>query len=435
MQSSHIRSSREVVYFIISLLISISIYIVAAVSIVGIGIALIVFAIVFYLQLIMLGSIRGNGVRIHQQQFPDVYARVDVLAKEMGLKKVPDVFVIQSEGALNAFATRFLGRDMVVLYSEVFELAREQGQEELDFILAHELAHVKRRHVWKNLLILPAAFVPFLSQAYSRSCEYTCDRHAAYVIQNPQAARRALTLLGIGKGTFREVNENAYMQQIETESNAAVWLSEILSTHPLLPKRVQAISVFANTAQKVYQPRLGKVLGGAALLAVGIMAVYFTAIALFAGGSFLYGNLFTSAFTSEWEETLGDESTAFGIEGETPLMTAAYYGNTESVEAELAAGADLLATDADGSDALMYAVYGGNADIVRFLLDQGADPNTADNYTTVLTTAVTYGDRASAEVLLEYGADPSLAGPEEPSAFDVTETNSIEELLEAIESY
>src|SRR5690606_23322977 len=147
------------------------------------------------------------------------YESVQTLSKEMGLKAVPDVFVIQSEGALNAFATRFFGRDMVVLYSEVFELAREQGQAELDFIIAHELAHVKRRHVWKNILIMPAGFIPFLSQAYSRSCEYTCDRHAAYIIQNAPAAKRALSLLGIGKKLYTELNEDAYREQIQTESN------------------------------------------------------------------------------------------------------------------------------------------------------------------------------------------------------------------------
>ena len=106
---------------------------------VGIAIALLVAAFIVYIQLMMLGSIRGNGVRIHQNQFPEIYARTQQLARDMGLAKTPDIFVVQSEGALNAFATRFLGRDMVVLYSEVFELAREQGQDELDFIIAHEL--------------------------------------------------------------------------------------------------------------------------------------------------------------------------------------------------------------------------------------------------------------------------------------------------------
>lgn len=147
----------------------------------------------------MLGSIRGNGVRISEHQFPEVYERVKVMSEQMGLAKVPDVFVIQSEGILNAFATRFWGRNMVVLYSEIFDLGREQGKEELDFIIAHELAHVRRRHVWKNILIAPAQFIPFLAQAYSRSCEYSCDREAAFITNNPVAAKRALTILSIGK--------------------------------------------------------------------------------------------------------------------------------------------------------------------------------------------------------------------------------------------
>lgn len=433
MQTSQIRSDRELIYFIISLAFSIMVYVLAAVSIVGIAIALIVFAFVFFMQLFMLGSIRGNGVRIHQHQFPDVYARVQELSKQMELKKIPDVFVVQSEGALNAFATRFLGRDMVVLYSEVFELAREQGQEELDFILAHELAHVKRRHVWKNIAILPAAFIPFLSQAYSRSCEYTCDRHAAFAIQNPQAAKRALTLLGIGKLTYREVNEDAYVHQIETESNAVVWFSEILSTHPRLPKRIQAISQFAQTGEKSYYPSNGKIILGAALLIGAIFAVYVAAIALIAGGGFFYGNFFSSAFSDEFESAIVDDSGTLGVAGETDLMTAAYNGDIAGIDQALSDGEDLSATDADGSNALMYAVYGSNAETVRYLLELGSDPNSQDNYSNTLAMAVSYGDLEITEVLLEYGADPALPGPDGVTALDIYSVSTVEEMLEQLQ--
>ena len=194
----------------------------------------------------------------------------------MDLKKVPDVFVIHSEGAFNAFATRFLGRNMVVIYSEVFELAREHGEAELDFIIAHELSHVKSRHVWKNILIMPAQFIPFLSQAYSRSCEYTCDREAAYYIQNGAAAKHALTILGVGKKLYTEVNENAYLEQIHTESNVAVWLSEILSSHPLLPKRIQAVGNFMRIegTPKYYSNSTKIALGIGALLGIFFVNIY-----------------------------------------------------------------------------------------------------------------------------------------------------------------
>lgn len=432
MQSSQIQSSRETLYFIISLLFSILIYIAAIVSVVGIAIALLVAAFIVYIQLMMLGSIRGNGVRIHQNQFPEIYARTQQLARDMGLAKTPDIFVVQSEGALNAFATRFLGRDMVVLYSEVFELAREQGQDELDFIIAHELAHVKRRHVWKNLLILPAGFIPFLSQAYSRSCEYTCDRHAAYMIQNPAAAKRALTLLGMGKGMYKEVNEDAYVQQIETESNAIVWLAEVLSTHPRIPKRVQAISQFAQTGERPYFPNTGKIIGGMAIITAVVGAIYIGSIVLLTTSGVLLGSLFASALDTPFSEGSGYDEPIVESAGQTPLMLAAQNGDIEAMELAIASGDTLTDTDEEGSDALMYAVYGQEPAAVEYLLEQGADPNTSDDYSTALVTSVFYGDREVAEMLLEYGADPEQTGPDGMTIYDVYGNETIEEVLDEL---
>ncbi|AQQ54986.1 heat-shock protein HtpX [Planococcus lenghuensis] len=427
MNPSAIQSSRENVYFVFSLIVSILIYVAAAVSIFGIAIALGVFVLLLFVNAMMLGSIRGNGIRIHERQFPDVYARVLALSKEMGIKKVPDVFVIQSEGALNAFATRFFGRDMVVLYSEVFELAREEGQEELDFILAHELAHIKRRHVWKNLLLLPAAFVPFLSQAYSRSCEYTCDRHAAYVIQNPAAAKRALTLLGIGKKMYREVNEDAYLEQIQTESNGIVWYSEVMSTHPNLPKRIQAIGQFVDSGVRLYKPDQSKIALGAVALFVTGTIVYFFSIGLFAGAGVVYSQLLPNAFSEGWSED-------YVIEGETALMTAAMDGDPIGVEQALADGEDLYAVDSEGSDALMYAVYSGNPDVIQLLIDAGADVNTSDDYSSALMIAVMYEDYASARLLVENGADPHLMDADGMTPMEYVGAASAEEFEEMLKA-
>lgn len=415
---SAIQSNRETIYFTISLIFSILVYVFAIISVVGIAIALIIFAFMLFANAMMLGSIRGNGVRIHERQFPDVYERVQILSKEMELKKVPEVFVIQSEGALNAFATRFFGRDMVVLYSEVFELAREQGQAELDFIIAHELAHVKRRHVWKNLLIVPAGFIPFLSQAYSRSCEYTCDRHAAFAIQNAAAAKRALTLLGIGKKMYTEVNEEAYREQISTESNGIVWLSEVLSSHPLLPKRIQAIQQFEESDSRVYTQNTGRIAIGAALIFAGIMGVYFVSIALFAGGTLVY-----SQFLSGFDDALYSDE-GFSVEGQTALIAAADEGNLADAEAAIADGDDVNAVDSGGASALMYAVYNGDSEMASLLIDAGADVNTEDDYDTAIGTAIYYEDYGMAQLLFERGADPTIAGNDGMSAMDYTEAST-----------
>lgn len=426
MKTPNLTSDRETIYFILSIIFSIFIYIFVAISIIGIGIAVSILAIILYANLIMLGSIRGNGIRIQQNQFPDVYERVVALSNAMGLKRVPDVFIVQSEGALNAFATRFFGRDMVVIYSEVFELARQGGAAELDFIIAHELSHIKRRHVWKNILLVPANFIPFLSEAYSRSCEYTCDREAAYYTQNGIAAKRALTILGSGKDLYVEVNEQAYLEQIKSESNVAVWLSEVLSSHPRLPKRIQAIGQYMNVeGTPSYTPNKGKIALGAAMLFGGLFGVYMLTILLFTAGTVVYAKLIPDFISEEFSEMETSE-------GETPLMTAVFNGDTEEVRVLIEEGSDLEAKDADGYTALNYTTLSEGNDIAQVLLKAGADPNSQDEYSNVLVNAIYSENYELASMLYDYGADPALEDPSGESAYSALDVDNEEDFLRMI---
>ncbi|MFC7366589.1 MULTISPECIES: M48 family metallopeptidase [Bhargavaea] len=425
MNLNTITSPRETVYLILSAIASVLIYLAAAVSIIGIGIALIVFAFVLFTNAIMLGSVRGNGVRLSERQFPDVYGRAAELSAKMGLRSVPDIFLVQSEGALNAFATRFFGRNMIVLYSEVFELAREKGEKELDFIIAHELAHIRRRHIWKNLLIMPARFIPFLAQAYSRSCEYSCDREAAYITGDGAAAKRALTLLGAGKGVYREVDETVWLEQIHSESNGAVWLSEILSSHPNLPKRVQAVGHFMQVeGTPHYRQNNGRIALWAAGLTAIAVAVYVGVLVSFAGGGLVYGNLLPAAVA---------EPEAFFEEYDLPpLSDAVYEFDDDRLRELIADGADLEETDEDGTTALHYASYAGNAPAAAILLEAGADPNATDINGTALTTALDFGYYDIALLLYEAGADPyakSVEGIDALESLGVTTPEEFEQEL------
>ncbi|WP_277587284.1 M48 family metallopeptidase [Psychrobacillus antarcticus] len=432
MSSRELTSNREIPYFVISVIFSLLLYILAIVSLFGMAILLVLFAFLLYANVIMLGSIRGNGIRISEKQFPDEYARVVSLSEKMNLKKVPDVFVIHSEGAFNAFATRFLGRNMVVIYSEVFELAREKGEAELDFIIAHELSHVKRRHVWKSILTMPAQFIPFLSQAYSRSCEYTCDREAAYYIQNGMSAKQALTILGVGKRLYIEVNEDAYLEQIHSESNIAVWLSEVLSSHPLLPKRIQAVGNFMQIeGTPNYYSNTSKIALGLGAF-IGIFLVgYIGVIALFAAGTFTYASLFSEGIFSELSPEEDTLSTDYPLTL-TPLMEAVSDGDEEEVNNLLSSGTNLEEIDSEQTTALHYAIYGNNIAIAEILLEAGANPNTSDNYSNALTAALEYENYEMVALLYEYGADPTIEDPQGYSALNMLEVYSEEEFLNTI---
>ncbi|SIT93073.1 M48 family metallopeptidase [Edaphobacillus lindanitolerans] len=421
MNQHGLTSTRETLYFVLSAVFSVLLYVIAAISIIGIAIALVIFAFVLLSNALMLGSIRGNGIQLSERQFPDVYARTAELSERMGLRSVPDIFLIQSEGALNAFAARFFGRNMVVLYSEAFELAREEGQAELDFIIAHELAHIRRRHIWKSILVMPARFIPFLSQAYSRSCEYTCDREAAWITGDGEASMRALTLLGAGKKMYREVDRDAWLEQIRSESNGAVWLSEILSSHPNLPKRVQAVGGYMEVeGTPRYSQNNGRITAWAFGIAGILIAVYIGTAAALAGGGIVYGTLLPAVFS-------GPEFDDFNDPEPPPISEAVIDGDLGQLKTLIEEGADIEEEDTEGTTPLHYAAYYENTDAAALLLEAGADPNAEDIHSTALITALDSGDYEMARLLYEHGADPYATDAGGYTAFDSLGAETIEE--------
>lgn len=249
MMNKRLIHKKENFYFILALIISIISYIALIVSVVGIAYMLIGALITFFIHGLAIAGIRSNGVKLSERQFPQVYETVKRLSVHMGLEKAPNVFIVESAGILNAFATRFFGKDFLVLYSDIFELVEEDRQKELNFIIAHELAHVKRKHVTKSLLILPALWMPFLGEAYSRACEYTCDRIAAAFTGNAPAGISALTVLAIGKKLSLKTDVSDYIAKSKQEKGFFIWLSHTLSTHPPIPLRISEIENFAKYPQ------------------------------------------------------------------------------------------------------------------------------------------------------------------------------------------
>jgi Zn-dependent protease with chaperone function len=68
---------------------------------------------VFLLHGLFIGSIRGNGIRVSDRQFPEVYRLAQHLAGQMGLNPVPAIYVLQAGGLLNAFATQLASANIV----------------------------------------------------------------------------------------------------------------------------------------------------------------------------------------------------------------------------------------------------------------------------------------------------------------------------------
>ncbi|WP_165913618.1 M48 family metallopeptidase [Serpentinicella alkaliphila] len=343
-----------------------------------------------------MANIRINGVRISSHQFPAVYEKTKELCELMEIKKIPDIFVIQSGGVLNAFATRFFGKNMVVLYSEIFDLIDSSDENVLSFILTHELAHIKRNHITKQALILPAMWVPFLGKAYSRACEYTCDRMAAHYINDPEAAMEGLTMLAIGKTLFKQVNREEYLHQSSNEKGLFTFFAEKLSTHPTLPKRINKIELFFNGSSKTVFKTTPKVVISIVLLSILMSTL--------GGVGFYYADEIKESINTFFPNFYSNDD--FII-----LIEAVVAGDTDEVKSILESRINPDIVDSEGWTPLMWATQLNDLDMINLFIEYGADPNKIDYYyeETALIIALTNDYVEAIAALLEAGADPNLS--------------------------
>jgi Zn-dependent protease with chaperone function len=197
--------------------------------------------VMMLLHLAMMAQLRGSAVRLGPEQFPELYARVEELARRMGLARTPEVYVMQQDGALNAFATRFLRAHAVVLLTDLLEACGENAAAR-DMIIGHELGHIRAGHLRLRWLLFPAAFMPFLGSALSRAREYTCDRYGLAAAGDRDGALLGLTVLAAGARYGQRVNHVAFARQRAEMRGGWMMVGEWLASHPPLSKRVVALA-------------------------------------------------------------------------------------------------------------------------------------------------------------------------------------------------
>ncbi|OYR42715.1 zinc metalloprotease HtpX [Halorubrum sp. Ib24] len=220
-------------------------------------------------------ALRSMGAReVSPDEYPDLHRRVERLSQQADLPK-PTIAVADTQ-VPNAFATGRNKKNATVAVTT--GLLRSLGEDELDGVLAHELAHVKNRDVmvmtiasflstiaffivrWGWLLggnnrqgapVIVAVLVSIvvwivsflLIRALSRYREYAADRGAALITGKPGALASALMTID---GRMDRVPEEDLRQ--EAEMNAffiipikAGFVGKIASTHPSTENRIERL--------------------------------------------------------------------------------------------------------------------------------------------------------------------------------------------------
>lgn len=235
----------EMPYFTLALIVALPIWALLVFSIVGVIYAAMFAAFFLFTHALFVGHVRANGVRLGPDQMPALYDRVCAIAEEQGLDVVPDAYLMQAGGLLNAFATKFLGRRMIVLYSELLEACGSDTAAR-DMIIGHELGHIRAGHLTWNWLIAPGLIVPFLGGALSRAREYTCDRYGLAAAGHQHGAELGLTILAVGGRLAKHVNRQAFLDQKEELRGFWMWIAQLMSTHPPLMTRIAAIEQYVE---------------------------------------------------------------------------------------------------------------------------------------------------------------------------------------------
>ena len=213
---------------------------------------------------------------IADDEYPELHQMVEKLAAEAGIPK-PRVAIMQSP-VPNAFATGRSPKHAVVACTD--SIMRLLNRDELEAVLAHELAHVKNRDIltmtvasfiamiasiimqsflWGSLFGrrngegagawiiagIVAAIVWFvanlLMMALSRYREFAADRGSAYLTRNPQALISALKKIS-GRMDVVPVEAKAKVEGANAffiiPALSGNSLLELFSTHPALEKRI-----------------------------------------------------------------------------------------------------------------------------------------------------------------------------------------------------
>jgi heat shock protein HtpX len=220
-------------------------------------------------------ALRSMGAReVSADEYPDLHRRVERLSQQADLPK-PTVAVANTQ-VPNAFATGRNKKNATVAVTT--GLLESLDEDELDGVLAHELAHVKNRDVmvmtiasflstiaffivrWGWLLggdnrqgapVIVAILVSLvvwvvsflLIRALSRYREYSADRGAALITGKPGALASALMTIDgrMDKVPKEDLREEAEMNAFFIIPIKAGFVGKIASTHPSTENRIEKL--------------------------------------------------------------------------------------------------------------------------------------------------------------------------------------------------
>lgn len=194
-----------------------------------------------------------SAFQVSTESSPGLEAVVDVCRKRLQPGSV-QVFVTRSK-ALNAYTFGLAEPKVLVLYSSLLNLMDE---DELRFVIGHEMGHVRLGHTWLNSLVgglagIPSSFAAatllvLTLRGWNRACEYSADRAGLLACGKPEKAISALVKLVAPEAGLSPAAMERALQVLDAEDEQPAYLAaELLGSHPLMIRRIEQLRDFASS--------------------------------------------------------------------------------------------------------------------------------------------------------------------------------------------
>ncbi len=199
----------------------------------------------------------GQCVRISRRQFPQLHDLTIDCARTLDIP-MPTVYIQQALATINAGTYGTNEEAFIILNSALVD---RFTPEELKFVIGHECGHLQNNHVvyrtaanfltqgvgaYVKWAVVPASVA---LNAWSRRGEITCDRAGLICCRDEQVAINAMLRLAIGsKELFDQMNLDEYLSQLDELRQGVGRFKELLASHPYLPKRIEALRMFARSS-------------------------------------------------------------------------------------------------------------------------------------------------------------------------------------------